>query len=64
MNDPLMSVKFKFVEFVAMKLNAFLRGFQTDKPMLPFVYDILMDIVESFTKMYINKEKCATTDTL
>ena len=63
-NDPIMPEKFKFVEFVAMKLNTFLSWFQTDKPMMPFLYDVLKDIVDSFMKMYIKKEICDSNDTL
>ena len=35
LKDPLIKAKFKLVEYVSMKLNCFLRGFQTDKPMIP-----------------------------
>ena len=40
MKDPLMPIKFKFVQYISMKLNIFLWGFQTDKPMIPFLYDV------------------------
>ena len=64
MKDPFMPVKFKLVEFVAIKLNAFLRGFQTNKPMMPFLYDVLKDIVGSLLQMFIKKETCDANDTL
>lgn len=64
MKDPLMEVKFKFVQYVSMKLNTFLRGFQTDRPMMPFLFDVLRDLVESFMSMYIRREDCEANDTL
>ena len=39
--DPLLRAKFKFVEFIAEKLNTFLHGFQTDQPMVPFLCETL-----------------------
>ena len=36
LKDPLIRAKFKLVEYIAAKLNSFLRGFQTDQPMVPF----------------------------
>ena len=51
--DPLMAAKFKLVEFVAGKLNLFLRGFQTDQPMVPFLAEVLKDILSSIISMFI-----------
>lgn len=51
--DPLMSAKFKLVELVANKLNLFLRGFQTDQPMVPFLAEVLKDILSSIMNMFI-----------
>ena len=48
-----MAAKFKLVEFVAGKLNLFLRGFQTDQPMLPFLAEVLKDILSSIMSMFI-----------
>ena len=31
----------QFFEMISRKLNAFLRGFQTNKPMVPFITDTL-----------------------
>lgn len=64
MNDPLMRAKFKLVEFLTGKLNAFLRGFQTDKPMIPFLFDALKSIIESFLQMFLKKEVCNANDTI
>ena len=35
----------QFFELIPGKLNAFLRGFQTNKPMLPFITHTLRDLV-------------------
>ena len=48
-----MQAKLKLVEFIAGKLNVYLRGFQTDKPMVPFMHDVLKDILTSILKMFI-----------
>ena len=47
-----------------MKLNCFLCDFQTDKPMIPFLYGVLTDIVNSLLQMFVKKEICDKTDTL
>ena len=53
--DPLISAKRKFFEKVSQKLNAFLRGFQTDSPMVPFFTDVLGGIVRDLLKRIILK---------
>ena len=35
----------QFFAMISRKLNAFLRGFQTNKPMVPFITDTLRDLV-------------------
>ena len=45
---PLLPAKLNFFEMVPSKHNAFLRGFQTNKPMVPFVADTLGDLVCDF----------------
>ena len=44
-HDPLISAKLRFFKMVSRKLNAFLRGFQTDSPMVSFFADVLGRIV-------------------
>ena len=39
--DPLVQAEMKFLEFLAHKLNTFLRGFQTDQPLVPFCVKLL-----------------------
>ena len=64
LKNPLMKAKFKLVEYVLMKLNCFLCGFETVKPMIPFLYGILTDIVNSLLQMFVKKEICDKTNTL
>ena len=42
--DPLFPAKLKLIEFLSYKLNKFLRCFQTDQPMVPFLSDTLEEI--------------------
>ena len=55
-HDPLISAKLKFFEMVSHKLNAFLRGFQTDSPMVPFFADVLGGIVRDLLERIILKD--------
>lgn len=55
-----MHAKFKFVEFIAAKLNKFLRGFQIDQPMVPLV---LKEIITSLIKMFILSSAVQKADT-
>ena len=47
-HDPLLPAKLKFFEIVSGKLNAFIRGFQTNKTMVPFIADTHGDLVRDF----------------
>ena len=53
---PLLPARLKFFEMVSGKPNAFLGGFQTNKPMVPFVADILGDLVRNFFGRTILKD--------
>ena len=44
-----------FFEMVFSKVNAFLRGFQSNKPMTPFIGDSLGDLVRDFLRRIILK---------
>ena len=44
-NTPLMCARFRFYETLSWKLNEYLRGFQNDKPMLPFVQEELESLL-------------------
>ena len=55
-HDLLLPVKPKFFEVVSGKLNPFLRGFQTSKPVVSFIADNLWDLVCDFFGKIILKD--------
>lgn len=62
-SDPLMKAKLKFLEFLSRKLNKFLRGYQTDQPMVffymilcTFLCDSLKEVVRLFLQMFTLKD--------
>ena len=55
-HDTLISAKLTFYEMVSHKLNIFLRGFQTDCPMVPFFADVLGGIVRVLLERNIHKD--------
>ena len=61
-NDSLFRAKFKFVEFIAEKLNTFLRGFQTDQPMVPFLCDTLKELLLSLMNKFILNQTMLKAD--
>ena len=55
--DLLMTAKLHFFAFMAGILKPFLVLFQTDKPMLPFMYDELSEISKRLIVLIYKKEK-------
>ena len=55
-HDPILPAKLKNFEMVSEKLNAFLRRFQTDKPMVSFTATILGDVVHDLLSWIILRE--------
>ena len=55
---PLIPARLKLIEFIASKLNCFLRGFQTDQPVVPFLCDVLKDLLTSMMKMFNLSGRC------
>ena len=54
-HDPLLPAKLIFLEMVSGKLNVFLRGFKTNKAMVPFIADTLRDLVrDSYGRNILN----------
>ena len=51
--DPIIPAKLKLIEFITSKLNCFLRGFQTDQPMIPLICDVLKDIDVHYKCLYL-----------
>ena len=63
-SDPLICAKFKFVESILWKLNTFLRGFQTDKPMVSFLFSTLEDLLRWLMKKFILRETLEKADSV
>ena len=55
--DLLIPAKLKFVEFLASKLNRFLQGFQMNQPMVPYLNNVLKEVLNSFMNMFISSGK-------
>ena len=60
--DPLLQAKFKFAEFISQKLNLFIRGFQTDQHMVPFLS--LKELLVSVINLFILKETMVKADAI
>ena len=52
-----MTAKLNFFAFIAGILKPFLVSFQTDNPMLPFMYDELSEILKHLIVLIYKKEK-------
>ena len=52
--DLLIPAKVKLIEFIASKLNCFLRGFQTDQPMVTCLCDVFKDLLTSTMKTFFS----------
>ena len=63
-SNPLICAKFKFFESISWKLNTFLRGFQTDKPMVPFLFLTLEDLLRWLMKISILRETLEKVDSV
>ena len=62
--SPLIQAKMKFMEYVASLLYEFLRRFQTDKPLVPFMAETLHTLVRSIMTMFIINETMQKADSL
>ena len=54
--NPLVPLYFNFFESIAAKLNGFLRGFQSDAPMVPFLVNTLEEVTREFCSKFILDE--------
>ena len=54
----------KLIEYLFSKVNEFLRDFQTDQPIVPFLAETLETLIMSFMNMFILKNVMDKTDTL
>ena len=62
-NGPLMKMKLKSLEFVS-KLNKFLRRYQMDQPMVPFLCNSLKEILTSLLQMFILNDTIKKANTM
>ena len=63
--NPLVPLYFKFFESIAAKLNGFLRRFQSDAPMVPFLVSTLEEITrESCSKFILDEVMGNSTNTI
>ena len=53
--DPLYLAKFKFFSFFASMLEPYLRLYQTDKPMLPYMCDDLTKFITNVLSLIVKK---------
>ena len=58
-----MKTKLKFLEFVSSMLNKFLRGYQTNQPMMHFLRPSLKEILTSLLQMFILNDTIKKADT-
>ena len=54
--DPYIPPKLKFVKYVAGELNKYLRGLQTDQPVLPFLNGTLLELLYSLMSMFTSND--------
>ena len=52
-DDPLVPVKLTFFQEIASKLNSFLLVIQTDKPMIPFLVEVLENLLRTVLAKFI-----------
>ena len=51
--DPIVLLRIAFFEEISRKLNKFLRRFQTDAPMVPFLVDTIEEVLRDFCSKFI-----------
>ena len=59
----MLAAKLKFFEMIAGKMGSFLRGFQTNTPVIPFMADTIGDVVCDFLRRVVLKDvltKCSS----
>ena len=55
-DDPLIPVKLAFFQEIPSKLNSFLLVFQTDKPMILFLFEVLENLLRTLLVNFIKKD--------
>ena len=61
--DLLIPVKFQFFRYVASLFQEFLVTFQTNKPMIPFLAESLVNIFRNVFKIYLKRDVVSKADT-
>ena len=56
--------KLKFVGFISEKLNLFLKGFQSDKPLIPFLFDVLNSTLVNILNVFLLNDVLKRSDTI
>lgn len=64
MADNMLKPKLAFFQSLAAEFEPFLRAFQTDDPLVPFLYDSLMMTLRTIMQRFIKKEVLEKTKNL
>lgn len=55
--DPLMKCKLSFFKLIAAELEPFLKRFQSPKPLAPFLYEALHDVIRALMTRFVSDDK-------
>ena len=55
-NDQLATAKLQSFSFIAMTLQPFLELYQSDFPMIPYMFDDIINIVKALMKLFIKAD--------
>ena len=62
-NDKLMKVKFHIFKDIARKMNKYLKIFQTDAPMVPFMDDVLDSLMRNIMRYFVKRSVLENAET-
>lgn len=62
--DPLLCPKLEFFKSLALEVEPFLREFQTDKPLVPFLHTALVSTISNIMERFMTNEAMNTITTL
>ena len=54
-DDELITAKLSFFSFVASLVESFLKKYQCDKPMIPFMYTDLNSLIQSLVELVVKR---------
>ena len=55
-NEKLITAKLSFLSFVASLVESFLKKYQCDKPMIPFMYTDLKSLIQSLLELVVKQD--------